>query len=205
MAERVLYTTKFSGHGHRVQLFLTLLGLPHEVVETPAEKRATPEYAAINPLRQVPALKDGELVLNDSNAILVYLAKKYDRSGTWLPETPADAAQVQRFLSIAAGEVRHGPCAARMTAQWNLPGDLAWSKQISARLLSFLEQHLVARDYLAAAHPTIADLACYTYVAHAPEGGISLEPYPAVRAWLARVESIPGFFGVEKLPLPQAV
>lgn len=203
MTERLLYTTKYSGHGHRVQQFLLLLGLDHRVVEAPADVRNSAEFAALNPLRQIPVLRDGDVLLTDSNAILVYLAKKYDRSGTWLPETPLEAAQVQRFLSIAAGEVRHGPCAARMTAQWNSPGDLAHQKAIADRLLNFLDQHLTGRDWLAAAHPTIADLACYAYVAHAPEGGIPLEPFPSVRAWIARVQAMPGFLPIDPLPIPK--
>jgi glutathione S-transferase len=202
MTERILYTTKFSGHGHRVEVLLRLLGLAYQPIQAPAEFRASPEFAALNPLQQIPVLKDGDLILTDSNAILVYLAKTYDRNGTWLPDAPIEAAQVQRFLSVAAGEVRHGPCAARMTAQWNLPGDLARAAQIAEKLLRFLDQHLSNRAFLAASHPTIADLACYSYVAHAPEGGIALDPYPSVQAWTARIEAIPGFYAMEKLPIP---
>ncbi|MDB5364319.1 MAG: glutathione S-transferase [Rhodospirillales bacterium] len=200
---RVLYTTKFSGHGHRVEQFMNLLGLAHRIVDTPAEMRRTPEFAAISPLRQIPVLKDGDLTLADSNAILVYLAKKYDLSGTWLPETPVGAAQVQRFLSLAAGEVAYGPATARRALQWNLPGDPVQAAAIAQPLLQFLDRHLSANDFLAAAHPTIADLACYPYVAHAPEGAISLQPFPSVRAWIARVESIPGFCCMEPLPVPE--
>lgn len=204
MTQRTLYTTRYSGHGHRVRLFLQLLGLEHRVVEAAADMRASAEFAALNPLRQIPVLQDGDVLLSDSNAILVYLAKTYDRSGTWLPEAPLEAAQVQRFLSLAAGEVRHGPCAARMTAQWNMPGDPVQQVQIAQRLLAFLEQHLAAQEWLAAGKPTIADLACYAYVAHAPEGGIALDAYPSVRAWIARVQSIPGFVGMDELPVPKA-
>ncbi len=148
-------------------------------------------------------LKDGDLVLADSNAILVYLAKKYDRSGSWLPEGPVEAARVQRFLSLAAGEVAYGPATARKTLQWNMDGDPVRAAKIADQLLPFLDQHLATNIYLAASHPTIADLACYAYVAHAPEGGISLEPYPSLRAWIARVEAIPGLRCMERLPIPR--
>ena len=60
-------------------------------------------------------------------------------------------------------------------------------------LFKTLEAELSTRDYLASGAPTLADVACYAYVARAPEGGIELEPFPAIRAWLARVEALPGF------------
>jgi len=174
-----------------------MLGLPFRYVVASAAVRSTPEFHELNPLRQIPVLQDGELTLADSNAILVYLAKRYAPGSQWLPEEPVAAAQVQRWLSIAAGEVMHGPAIARMVALWNFPGDLARAKQIAAALLRFMNEHLKTRHFLAAEHATIADLACYSYVAHAPEGGISLEPYPHLRAWLKRVEALPRF-----LPMP---
>jgi glutathione S-transferase len=203
MADRILYTTKYSGHGHRVEQFMNLLGLEHQTVEAPGDMRRTPEFAALNPLQQIPVLKDGDVVLTDSNAILVYLAKKYDRSGTWLPEAPVEAARVQRFLSLAAGEIAYGPATARKALQWNMEGDPVSAAKIAERLLRFLDQHLATNAYLAASHPTIADLACYAYVAHAPEGGIPLQPYPSLRAWIARVEAIPGLRCMERLPEPK--
>ena len=84
--------------------------------------RGSPEFYRLNPLRQIPVLQDGDLTLADSNAILVYLAKRYGAGSGWLPEDPLAAAQVQRWLSIAAGEVRYGPALARMVTQWNFPG-----------------------------------------------------------------------------------
>ncbi|GIL39701.1 glutathione S-transferase [Roseiterribacter gracilis] len=203
MTERILYSTSLSGHGHRVELLLDLLGLTYKFVDAPADVRKTPEFAALNPLQQIPVLQDGDVILTDSNAILVYLAKTYDRSGKWLPDTPLEAARVQRFLSIAAGEVMYGPGIARRVLQFGMSGDPVSATQIAERLLRFLEQHLADKDYLATTHPTIADLACYSYVAHAPEGGIPLDPYPSVQAWIARIESIPGFRGMPRLPIPQ--
>ena len=197
-----LYTMPLSGHGHRVVLLLRMLDLPHAVVAAPAERRQTPQFLALNPLGQIPVLQDAGLVLADSNAILVYLAASYDAARRWLPSDPAGAAAVQRWLSIAAGEVAYGPATCRAIAQWNAPGDRAHSAAIATRLLRFMQAHLEVRELLAAPHPTIADLACYSYIAHAPEGGIELQPYPAVRAWLARVEALPGFVPMPRLPLP---
>ena len=202
-SEIILHGTELSGHAHRVELLLRMLGLPYRYEMAPADARSTPEFHKLNPLRQIPVLQDGELTLADSNAILVYLAKRYAPGSPWLPEEPAAAAHVQRWLSIAAGELKYGPATARMVTQWKLPGDLARAKQIAAVLLRFMDDHLKNRSFLAAEHPTIADLACYSYVAHAPEGGIALGDYGSVLAWLRRIEALPHFKPIPPSPIPQ--
>lgn len=200
--EIVLHGTELSGHTHRVELLLRMLGLPYRYELAPAAVRSTPEFHKLNPLNQIPVLQDGDLTLADSNAILVYLAKRYAPGSHWLPEEPVAATQVQRWLSIAAGEVMYGPAIARMITQWNFPSDLARAKKIAAVLLRFMNDHLKSRHFLAAEHATIADLACYSYVAHAPEGGISLGDYPSVLNWLRRVEALPNFKPIPPSPIP---
>ncbi len=189
----VLHGTALSGHTHRVALMLNALGLAYRFAPAPKEVRVTPAFLALNPLGQIPVLQDGDLTLADSNAILVYLARRYAPDGPWLPQEPVAAARVQRWLSIAAGEVMHGPAIARMIALFDFPDDPVRAARISERVLNFMDGHLERRRFLASDQITIADLACYSYVAHAPDGGISLEPYPAVRAWLARVAGQPWF------------
>ena len=198
----VLHGTELSGHAHRVALLLRMLGLPYRFVAAPPEVRRTPEFLKLNPLGQIPVLEDGPLVLADSNAIMIYLVRRYAPGSPWLPDEPVAAAQVQRWLSIAAGEVMWGCAIARAIKHFNAPWDPEQATRIAQRLLRFMEQHLTGRTYLAAEHPTLADLACYSYVAHVPEGGVSLEPYPAVRAWLARVEALPQFVPMPKSPIP---
>ena len=200
----ILHGTELSGHTHRVELLLRMLGLTFAFVAAPPAVRGTPEFLKLNPLRQIPVLQDGDQTFADSNAILVYLAKRYAPGSHWLPEEPAAAARVQRWLSIAAGEVMYGPAVARMVSQWNLPGDLQRAKQIASRLLTFMNEHLQHRSFLAAEHVTIADLACYSYVAHAPEGGIPISKYTAVLDWLRRIEALPHFKAIPPSPIPQA-
>lgn len=197
-----LHGTELSGHTHRVELLLRMLDLPYRFVLAPAAVRGTPEFHKLNPLRQIPVLQDGELTLADSNAILVYLAKRYAQGSQWLPEEPVPAAHVQRWLSIAAGEVMYGPAIARMIIQWNFPSELARAKKIAGLLLRFMDDHLKDRSFLAAEHATIADLACYSYVAHAPEGGIPLGDYASVLTWLRRVEALPKFKAIPPSPIP---
>jgi glutathione S-transferase len=198
-----LYGMNLSGHCHRVELLLRMLNLPFRYETVQATDRNSPRFLALNPLAQIPVLTDGDLVLPDSNAILVYLALRYDSGRTWYPEDPLIAARVQRWLSVAAGEVRFGPAMARVIRIFSRPGDLAAAQQIAARVLPFMDAHLADRGFLAHDGPTIADLACYSYIAHAPEGGISLEPYPHIRAWLARIEALPGFTPMPCSDLPE--
>ncbi len=197
-----LYGMNLSGHCHRVELLLRMLNLPFRYETVSPADRNSPHFLALNPLAQIPVLTDGDLTLPDSNAILVYLASRYDGARTWYPEDPVIAARIQRWLSVAAGEVRFGPAMARVIRLFSWPGDLAAAQQIAARVLPFMDAHLADRSFLAHEAPTIADLACYSYVAHAPEGGISLEPYPHIRAWLARIEALSGFTPMPRSDLP---
>jgi glutathione S-transferase len=198
----ILHGTHLSGHVHRVELLLRMLDLPYTFAEAGADVRAGAAFRALNPLGQIPVLQDGELTLCDSNAILVYLCKRYAPGSAWLPEDATGAAAVQRWLSIAAGEVAHGPANARAITLWKVAGDPARAAVIAQRLLAFMEAHLDGREFLAAGHATIADLACYGYLAHAPEGGVALDGYPALRAWLKRVEALPAFVAMPDSPLP---
>lgn len=200
--QRTLYGTPLSGHAHRVELLLLMLDLPYSYIEAPAEVRRSAEFLQLNPLGQIPVLIDGEQVLCDSNAIMIYLVKQYAPDSGWLPEDPVAAAQVYRWLSIAAGEVRYGPATARGVKQWAWSGDPDVAREIAEKLLRFMDGHLTGRRFLALDQPTLADLACYSYIAHAPEGGITLDEYPQVRAWLAEVEALPHFKPMPDLPVP---
>lgn len=203
-APLILYATPLSGHAHRVEQLIRLLELPYRLEAAPPEVRATPAFRALNPMGQIPVLVDGDVVLTDSNAIMVYLVGRYAPDSDWLPAEPLAAAAVQRWLSIASGEVAYGPMRARAISQWNYDGDLGFAQRVAQRLLAFMDQHLAERDFLAATHPTLADLACCDYVAHAPEGGVSLEEFPNIRAWIERVEAIPGYRRLPDLPIPSA-
>lgn len=197
-----LHQHPLSGHSHRVALFLSILGLPYQRIEVDVRAGAhkQPPFLALNPLGQVPVLEDGALVIPDSNAILVYLAGRHDPEGRWYPRDPLGAGQVQRWLSIAAGQLAAGPARARLIKIFGLPQDPAPCIAIAEQLFGFLERHVGAQPFLVGDRATIADLALYAYCARAPEGGVSLEPYPQLRAWLARIEALPGFVPMPRLP-----
>lgn len=190
-----LHHFALSGHSHRVQLMLSLLDLPHEIVPVNLRQgeHKSEAFLKMNPFGQVPVLEDGDTVLFDSNAILVYLARRYDPAGRWLPQDAAGQAAVQAWLSVAAGLIAFGPATARMIT---LFGSKANAEDVIARahhLLKVMEGVLGARDFLVGSTATLADVAGYSYIAAAPEGNVDLSAYPAVRAWLARIEALPGF------------
>ena len=189
-----LYFHPLSGHSHRVRLFLSLLGIEHEqiVVDLTKREQKTPEFLKLNPFGQVPVIDDQGTIVVDSNAILVYLAKKYDKTG-WLPEEPAAAAAVQKWLSVAAGDVAYGPAAARLITVFGAAFNADEVIPRAHALLKRVEAALTDREWLAAARPTLADVALYSYIARAPEGNVDLSAYPNVQAWLARIEALPGF------------
>lgn len=197
-----LYHHPLSGHSHRARLFLSLVGVKHELVEvdlaTGAHKK--PEFLALNPLGQVPVLDDDGTVVADSNAILVYVAKKLNLH-EWLPQDPAELATVQKWLSVAAGQIAYGPAVARLI---NVFGADFRPDEVIGRahaILAVIEAQLAGHSFIADSKPTVADVALYSYIARAPEGNVDLQAYPNVRAWLARIEALPGFVGFGKTPV----
>jgi glutathione S-transferase len=194
-----LHHHTLSGHSHRARLALSLLGIPHELVFVDLKKaeQKSEGFLKLNRFGQVPVLEDGDTVVSDSNAIMVYLAKSQGRDD-WLPESPAEAAAVQRWLSVAAGQIAHGPAAARLITVFGASYDAEDLIRRSHAVLTILDDELSTRSWLAADHPTLADIAIYSYVSSAPEGNVDLSDYRHVLAWLARVEALPGFLPFEK-------
>ncbi|MBO9621657.1 MAG: glutathione S-transferase [Sphingomonas sp.] len=189
-----LYHHPLSGHAHRTRLFCALLGIEPELVALDLKSGAhkAEDFLKLNRFGQVPLLDDDGVLVPDSNAILIYLAKKLGRTD-WLPEDPAGAAAVQRWLSVAAGQIAFGPAAARLVTIFGAKFN---AEEVIARahaILTLIDAELETRDWIASDRPTIADVALYSYVVKAPEGNVDLSPYAHVAAWLKRVEALPGF------------
>lgn len=192
---RILYGFPLSGNTHRVRLFLSLLGLDfrEQVVNLAAGEQRQAAFLAINPLGQVPVLADGDLLLRDSHAIVYYLARAYDRDHAWLPAEPAAAARVLQWVFMDANELHNGIGYARNHVAFGVACDLATAQARGRAALAVLEQRLSDQAWLEFGRPTLADVACYPLVSLAHQGGFELGDYPAVGAWLTRVEQLPGF------------
>ena len=195
-----IYVAAVSGNSYKVKILVSLLKIPCEYVtldispKTMAHKQ--PSYLAVNPRGEVPALEDDGVVLWDSSSCLVYLARKYG-SDQWLPTAPAPLAEITQWLALAACEIQFGLQYGRRgvrQGRWTA-GDLETTQRIAAVALKTMEGRLQSHDWLAAAHPTIADVACFPYTETAEEGNVSLAPYPGVRAWLERCKALPRWPG----------
>ena len=190
-----LYGHEMSGNSYKPRLFLELLNLEYEwkLVDLMKGEHKSPEYLALNPFGQVPLLIDGETKLADAQAILVYLARQYGGE-QWLPLDALPLAQVVRWLSTTAGEVRQGLENARLYYLFGATSiNIERAHQKAEYILTQLDQHLSTRTWLEFERPTIADIAVFPYVALAPDGKIDLAPYPHVLAWLDRIKQLPGY------------
>jgi glutathione S-transferase len=199
-----VYNSSISGHCHRVRLFLSLLGQPFETVEVDlrAGEQRRPDFLRRNAFGQVPVIEDGEVTLADSNAILLYLNERYAPDpARWMPRDALGAARVQRWLSVAAGPLAQGPSMARVIVLFGLAADPSDVIARSHNLLRVMEAELAQQPFLAGDSVTLADIANYSYVAHVPEGNVSLAPYPQVRQWLRRIEALPGFVPMVASPI----
>ena len=189
-----LYFHPISGHAHRARLFLSLIGADVDIVEVDLAKgeHKSPEYLKLDRFGQVPLLDDDGTIVADSNSIMIYAAKKFGRSD-WLPEDALGAARVQRWLSVAAGLIAFGPAAARLITIFNAGFNADEVIDRAHGILKIIDAELEGRDWIAADHATIADVALYSYIARAPEGNVDLSAYGNVNAWLRRIEALPGF------------
>mgnify|MGYP001474899646 CR=1 FL=1 len=194
-----VYWFPISGHAHRAQLMLTLLDIPHEIIPMDLANGAhkTPEFLKLHPFGLVPVIDDNGTIVWDSNAILVYLASKYDEKRSWLPTDATTQGHIQQWLSTATSLLVSGPGAARLVKVFGSDHDYDKAVETAKNVLSVFEDHLSKNDYLVGGNATIADISAYSYIAHAPEGGIDLSPYPSLNKWLARVEALPKFVGMK--------
>ena len=193
-----LYDLELSGNCYKVRLLAALMGVHLEIasVDFMAGEHKTERFRGLNPFAEIPVLVDGDLVLRDSQAILVYLARLHGGE-TWLPTGAADMARVVQWLSTAANDVARGPNDARLHDLFGYKLDVARAREHSGKVLTILDAHLAGRDWLELGRPTIADVAVYPYVAVAEQGGVSLTPFGAVRRWMGRIQALPGY-----VPMP---
>lgn len=192
----VMYGFKLSGHCHRVELFLNLAQLPYRYVDVNLRDgdHKQPDFLEMNRFGQVPVIDDSGVILADSNAILIYLAGRYARE--WYPQGELQHAYIQRWFSAAAGLLAFGPAMARAMVVFRRDGDPREALERTARLFTVMNQELERAPFLVGRQPTLADLSIYSYVARAHEGKLSLDSYPNITSWLARVEALPHFIAM---------
>lgn len=199
-----LHGTMASINAYKVRLLLAILDRPYELVDIDmygGEHKREP-YLSLNPFGQMPAMQDGAFTIADSHACLVYLARKYDRSGSWLPADAESEAKVAEWLSKSANEVHQGPWMKR--AKIRRPDAIKLSdEEIDARcdhILRIMDSHLGRRKWLALDHPTIADISCFGPVSMLKVSGYDTDRWPNVARWLADVRALPRAIDIDGKP-----
>jgi glutathione S-transferase len=195
-----LYHFELSGNCHKVRLMLSLLGVEYEqiLLDFATKEHKYSKYMKLNPFGQLPILVDGDIVVRDSHAILIYLAQRYGNEN-WLPTDAQSMSKVMQWLFTAANYIRQGPEFARLYHLFQIPLDVELATEKAAEVLKVFDEHLSDRHWLELNRPTIADVACFPYIALAPDGKISLAPYPNVLAWIERIKQLPGYVGMPGL------
>jgi len=195
-----LYMTEMSGNSFKIRVLCAMLGVDYENIRIDWENREhkSPAFLELNPRGQVPVMEIEGKIFWDSTAHLVYIARKFGGE-TWLPSDPLEMAEVMQWLAFAQDEVQFGLQWARGVTIYNRrPESVDGYLQDGQKALDLLEWHLAKTEgWLALGRATLADIACYPYVKRAPEGNLSLDPYPGVRAWLARCEGLPGWIEID--------
>jgi glutathione S-transferase len=189
-----LYDFKLSGNCHKVRLLLSFLNLEYEsvLVNLAGGEQKTSEFLELNLWGQVPVLVDGNLSIRDSQAILVYLTRRYGGE-LWLPSDPESMGLVMQWLSTAVHDIQQGLAAARVYHLFGRQLDIELATTRAHAVLKVMDQHLRDRHWLELDRPTIADVACFPYAAIAEDGKISLTNYPNVVAWIDRVKQLPNY------------
>lgn len=196
-----LYDFELSGSCYKVRLLLNILKVSCERIPVDfvnQEHKGEP-FLKLNPLGELPVMEDGEVRLRDAQAILVYIARQYDRSSTWFPDAPESMGLIMQWLSFGGNELM-ASASARLVKLLNYPLDLPALQARAIAGFRILDAHLSDREFLELGHPTIADIACFPYVAMAGEGGIDLKPYPNILRWIDRIKQIPGFTPMPGIP-----
>jgi glutathione S-transferase len=203
----VLYNYELDESCYKVRLALSLLGLQWQAIAVdvfPGKEHLTPPYLALNPSGRLPILRDGDLVLSGTEAILAHLARTHDPTGKWLPAQGTDFARVMQWLTFSAHDLGV-TIAARQHSLFDTPGDEKSLRAASFRAIRIMDDHMTRRgfaqaDWFAAGHATIADIALFPAFALSRDFGIDHDEYPALRRWARRFRALSGFKTMPGIP-----
>ncbi len=196
-----LYNTQMSGNCYKIRLLLSFLDIEHEktAIDLKDKQQKTSEFLAVNPLGQVPVLEDQGIYIRDSQAILCYLARQYDVTQQWFPQDAIAMMQVLEWLFFANQSIASGLAAARAFYLVNKPYvQIEHATQQAHIVLDIVNHHLAEHEWLVGQAPTIADIACYPYIAMAAQGKIELDAYPNIQTWLQRFQALPQFIASDE-------
>jgi glutathione S-transferase len=192
---------------YKVRLLLAALGCRYvkkDVDVHPGHEERSARYLKLNPHGALPVITEGDVVLYGAEAILVYLAGKYDAKRTWLPEEPKELGGVMQWLAFAAGDLRPASLA-RAHALLEVDADEQKVLRASRDAFRIMDDYMTRREFddghwFVGATRTIADIALFPAIALSRDFGIDHDEYPALRRWMVRLRTIPGFVTMPGIP-----
>ncbi|MDP3004661.1 glutathione S-transferase family protein [Methylotenera sp.] len=189
-----LYEFALSGNCHKVRLMLSFLELDYKskLVNGSAREHKSSKFLTMNPLGQLPILKDNDITIRDSQAILIYLAHRYG-GDQWWPKSSEALAKIVAWLFTVSNEIARGPNALRLHHKFGRQINIEDAQAVTETILNIMEEYLSNHDWIALDVPTIADVALYPYIALAHEGKVDLSRFPSVVAWLVRFKALPRY------------
>ena len=192
-----LYHAPLSSSCHSVLIMLSLLGITCKRVEIDIDGGTSQSsaYSALKAFWRGPVIDDDGVVISNSNAILIYLGRKYGGE-QWCPSDPVGSAAIQRWLSTAAGQLFHA-AGDTGVALLRTGLDAEQATQRYEGFLDLLNSELTSRHFLVKGIPTVADIAMYTFVSSATKVNIALGGYPHILSWLEKIRALPGFVNVD--------
>lgn len=192
-----LYNYELSGSCYKVRLLLGFLGLDYEKINIDFVDGEHKKLAFLtrNIFGELPVLEDGRLCLRDAQAILVYLASRYDKKKGWYSNNAEEQGLIQQWLATGGGELM-SVSGARLAKSLRYPLDIDGLHAQAHRVFTILNNHLRNRMFLELERPTIADIACFPYSALANEAGLDISDYTNLIAWITRMKELPEFTGM---------
>jgi glutathione S-transferase len=207
MSGITLYNYELDEQSYRARLVLSVLGLEWTTVAIdmfPGEEQKKPPMLALNPLGTLPVIRDGDLVLTGTAAIMLYLAKAYDPAKRWLPDEASAFGAVSKWLGFS--EMALAPAVeARLQSLFDTPGDAVVMRQAARKAFRIMDDHMTARhfdgkEWFVGNGATLADLALFPSFALSRDYGVDHDEYPALRRWIRRVRALKGFHTMPGIP-----
>jgi glutathione S-transferase len=207
MSGLVLYNYEMDENCYRARLLLSMLGLEYATIAVdmfPGNEQNKPDMLAFNPTGAMPVLKDGDFVLSGRGAILLYLAKAYDKTGTLLPMDSKSFGEVVKWVGFA--ETALLPAfRARLKSLFDTSGDPDMMKTAARSALRILDDHMTSRhfedkDWFVGEGATLADIALFPSFALCRDYGVDHDEYPALRRWVRRFRTLKGFKTMPGIP-----
>lgn len=198
-----LHGLDVSGNTYKARLLMSILNIDYKFIsiDVANKEHKSDAYLCLNPRGEFPVLEDGSLTVWDSQAILVYLSRQYN-GDYWFPNSPNEMALITQWLTVANGEIFNSLGKARSMLKFGHAGDLKEFQNKGIQTLKMINNHFKHshNGWIATEQASIADLACYPYIALCGEAEISLKKYTEILHWIEKIQSLEGYIAMPGLP-----